>query len=65
MPVSDIIELEMVPQGDSKSKDLNFRWKVKKFTEQHMDIDIEFEKPLYVSATNDERDKLKVTIKSS
>ena len=65
MPASDIIELEMIPQGDTKSVDLGLRWKVKKFTKQYMDIDLEFEKPLYVSTTDDERDKLKVTIKSS
>ena len=64
VPASYIIDIEMVPQGDYSSQDLSIRWKVKKFTKKYMDINLGFDKPLFVSASS-QHDLLKVTIKSS
>ena len=55
VPVSDIVEIEMVMGPDSVQENLGFTWRVTKFTKQEMIINLDFEKPNFISAGS-ERD---------
>ena len=55
VPVSDIVEVEMVMGPDTVKENLAFTWKVDTFNTQDMLIHLDFEKPIFISARN-ERD---------
>lgn len=59
---NDVVKLEIVPFSIANMKYLDFSWKVVKFTNNYLDIQLTFEKPLFVSSTGSIRDKLKLTL---